>query len=220
MSKFDLYMASNSIINTPNGIYKFLPTDLQYGRKPIDKAVAKSNLFEATDILESYCVRYGIIYGTLLGAVRDGDFIEWDEDIDLYVLGEDRSQLLAALFSLRESKFEVVRYEQDLLTIIRDNEYIDFYIFNSRFGFSRHASGQKINKRYFIMPEHILFLGRSFPALHDSERFLRLAYGKDWKTPQRNMPGDTTSLLRKVKNLVTPWLPQKFVSFIKSFLIK
>lgn len=209
----------NTII-TPKGVYKFLPVDLQYGRKSLDKTVAKSNLFDASDILESYDVRYGFIYGTLLGAVRDSDFIEWDEDIDLYVLGEDRVKLLTSLFSFRDSKFEVVRYEQDLLTIMRDNEYIDFYIFNSRFGLSRHASGQKVNKRYFLNPEHISFHGRAFPALHDSERFLRLAYGTDWKTPQRNMPGDTTSLLRKVKNVVTPLLPQKFVSFIKNFLIK
>lgn len=54
-------------------------------------------LKNAKEILNKYQCRYFLDSGTLLGAVRDGKFIEWDNDIDLGVVdfSFDREVLLA-----------------------------------------------------------------------------------------------------------------------------
>ncbi len=41
------------------------------------------------DVLESEGIRFYAMYGTALGAVRDGGMVPWDDDIDLGVFEED-----------------------------------------------------------------------------------------------------------------------------------
>lgn len=48
--------------------------------------------------IDSYCenngLKYSIAYGTLLGAIRNGGFIPWDDDIDIIMPREDYNYLI------------------------------------------------------------------------------------------------------------------------------
>lgn len=54
---------------------------------------------EILDVIHRICtehgLRYSLAYGTLIGAMRHGGFIPWDDDIDLVMPREDYEKLLA-----------------------------------------------------------------------------------------------------------------------------
>ena len=53
-----------------------------------------SILDRLVQIFKEFDISYWIAYGTVLGAVRHKGFIPWDDDIDIYIDGNDYSKLI------------------------------------------------------------------------------------------------------------------------------
>jgi hypothetical protein len=67
--------------------------------------LAESKLKAVKEVFDKFGIEFWLNSGTLLGAVRDGKIIEWDNDIDLSMWENDRKKLFLALHELKRKKF-------------------------------------------------------------------------------------------------------------------
>jgi lipopolysaccharide cholinephosphotransferase len=174
----------SQIIRTARGELKFEPISLFNGRKKIDRKIARENLLDIEKLLSKSQLNWGLVYGTLLGAVREGNFIEHDEDTDIFIFDEDRASFLSLLFDINNLGFEIARYEDSLLSIIRHNEYIDFYFFKKSYS-GRRSGEYFIPKNFFTSFDQVILFDCNFPTLGHHVDFLVHTYGVDWRTPKK-----------------------------------
>jgi len=171
-------------IKTKKGEYKYRTKSLYPGMKKIDRKIAKENLLLFQKILDANHLNFGLLYGTLLGAVREHDFIEHDEDIDLFILDEDHEKFLDLLFELDANGFRVIRYDQrGLISIMRKNEYIDIYFFSVLSSGVRCCSGLCVKEPFLLETTMFDFLGSRFLIPRDYIDYLNFEYGNDWMIP-------------------------------------
>lgn len=171
-------------INTSKGIFKYRRKYIYDGMKPICKDQALENLSIMTDILNRTGLHWGPCWGTLLGMVREHDFISWDEDIDLYILSEDEELFRTLLWELKDAGFDLVRYERrGLYSIMRKGEYIDFYVLEKIADNLRQTKGGSyLFEKYVQDTIPYDFKGVTLSIPREYDEYLTFQYG-DWRTP-------------------------------------
>jgi len=210
-------------IKTSTGEIAYKTQIIYWGVKKINKEIAADNLRDLKKVLDSEGIKFMLIAGTLLGAVREHDFITHDEDIDLAFLNEDKQKVFDILPKLLEIGFEIARYDKrELMSIIRNGEYIDFYFFKPKegeFGI-RTCSGWLILEKFLTRYGQLEFKGEMFSVPKDYIEFLRCEYGDDWKTPIKwfdyEMPWWKLKLFA-IKEHIKDWLP---MFIMKPILVK
>jgi len=177
---------SIKIIKTNVGDYKYKEEELYHGRKEIGKIQSKKNLLTFKKVLEANGLNFGLLYGTLLGAVRESDFITHDEDVDVFMLSEDKSKFLNLLFELRNYGLKVVRYNGSLLSLMGGDDYIDVYFFKKKYFIYRECEILIHRSHYFEFTDKIEFLDSEFYVPKNHMKFIEEIYGKDWRVPREN----------------------------------
>ncbi|MES1166632.1 MAG: LicD family protein, partial [Pseudomonadota bacterium] len=174
--------------------YDFRARAVRRRGKPFDLAVAEKNLLTLKAILEQHGVTCWLVFGTCLGAVRDGGFIPHDTDTDLAVFAHEKDKVVAAIPDLVKAGLIPIRTKQpdDLLTFMREDEYIDIGFF----GKFRDAEGfdywcyqkNRVYGDHFDKFDQITFLNTTFLVPQRVEAYLASLYGAGWKTPVKNLP--------------------------------
>lgn len=181
------------IIRLGNKTYEYEAIDLN-----IDNGVelcrddAREILFKAQDVMGQLDVKIFLTFGTLLGAIREKDFIKGDLDVDVYVKNEERLfNLLPQMKSLGLELIRAVKHKVYSFVLVgKPGCYIDFYILRKPISFwSLYCS--RIEGTYY--PDRILkdgkveFLGREFNCPSPTIDFLKFCYGETWNIPISKM---------------------------------
>lgn len=167
--------------------------------------------------LEEFGVRYWLEGGSLLGAMRSGDILPWDYDVDVGIFREDikRCPWLVQAEShspvvdegyvwekAREGNFFRVQFSHI------NHLHVDLFPFYSRNGTMTKDTWFPTHKQDREFPEHFLrplssieFLGRQVSAPNNIRDFLELKFGKGAiETPEYPNPRVTKYSLNGSKN--------------------
>lgn len=130
------------------------------------------------------------INGTLLGIVREGRLIAHDSDVDIGVLWSERQLLLSALKRLSNQGFEIIRVTRSAkgVSIFRDEEYIDIFLYKVEWGFFRRylTSAGAIDPLRLTFPLVDLEIGENvFRVPKKTNKLLEFWYGSRWQNPER-----------------------------------
>lgn len=151
-------------------------------------------------------------FGVLLGAIRDNDFIAWDNDLDFSVNDVQFDSFVELVSANRNKLPEYPDTAWDITVENSDN--LDFALsitcYDDTVGEQRLTKltadiGRRVvygdraiipgrMPRFYAPQSHfsgfdlIQFLGTTFKAPHDAVSYLRFVYGDDWQTPK----SDTT----------------------------
>lgn len=197
---------TDSYIDTSTGKFYYQTVPLTQGTGKIDKEIALENLLIAKEIFEAAGINFGLMFGTLLGAVRGSDFIDWDEDVDLYVLDEQRQLIHDALPTLRARGLELIRVHPELYSIMRKQQYIDLYFFRN-FGKTRKCLFYEFHSDHLASKDTIKLRGFEFRTPCRREELLESFYGKDWRVPQKNKGARGNTTYHKLMRILTKYFP-------------
>lgn len=185
----------------------------------MDKKIALENLLILRDLFEKHGIPMFLNFGTLLGALREKDFIPHDDDVDVGVFARDRDAILALMPELEKLGFEM-RYVRDerLYKLERRSSELDFFVAvpkktlrGRRWDLEGKAT---IAARHLDRLDEIEFLGNRFPVPHDPLGVVRSLYGRTWNVP---IPNSTSrqDWSKRIKMVLRN--PEKVFFYVRRF---
>ena len=168
---------------------------------PEQKLTQEEILLDLKSLLEVNHVDFWLQTGTLLGAVRDENFIEWDEkDIDIG-LNIDDYWKVKGLLDKSDFKYKWIWNKE--IAIYKGEHvhpHIDlfFHTFDSKFAYCYSYKPNRIstiwNEEWRMkIPRNILeplktisFLKHIFHVPNKPKEYLKYLYGENWEIPDKN----------------------------------
>jgi hypothetical protein len=100
-----------------------------------------------------YRIEYFIGYGTLLGAVREGKIIEWDDDIDIFMTRDNLLKLKRAFGDLRKAGPLRLDFRDFIWRVNFEKQYPYIDIFEIELDGDTSPSETRLLRRYIFAEE-------------------------------------------------------------------
>ena len=189
----------------------------------LNKEIASENLLLMKKVLDSFGIRFTLLFGTLLGAVREGGFINHDTDTDIGIYEKDRQILMEAIPVLLDNGFDIIRtkYPDDLVTFMRKDEYIDvgiFRVIKKRLKIYYAYQDHLIGAEYLEQLDEIVFLGEKFNTPSNPKWYLSKTYGSGWMVSRPNEPALNTGPFNLYFRVKRWFLRTKLGNIVRSVL--
>ena len=172
--------------------------------RPIDRETLFKNLVEVSEVLKKYNIKHWISHGTMLGAYRDQNFIEWDDDADIgldfsqredpnFYKAVDELRGLGYFIPLGLSNIPITKDNAPYYDVnfIRDGEKIEGWFFEKKGDFylydePRCKNDLKHPAKYYDELQDFNFRGHIFKIPNHVENWLVMMYNDGWKIPDKN----------------------------------
>lgn len=156
--------------------------------------IRKKEFLKICNLLDKLKIKYFLVTGVLLGAVRHKGFIPWDWDVELSVYSHETKKKMNKLISeIKKSDFTIQKYSKDLSNLKIDfigklpKETTEYTIM----GWSHNKKKKIYWRNKFVIPENLMknmkkikFFNKYHYAPNPPENYLKHQYG-DWKKPIR-----------------------------------
>lgn len=175
-------------------------------------------LKEVANILKSQNIDYFLSTGTLLGAVRDGDFIKWDWDIGIYLKTEEVFPLKCQLinlfinsgFELSSLDFTPFNFKINIQKAGAEYELMGLGLYG-KYRLRKHG---KIPAYFFEEKSTVTLRGKTYDTFGEKESYLKYVYG-DWRTPLRSSNKKKYLKGQFYKRTLRQWVRGKIIHILK-----
>lgn len=194
-------------IRTSKGPLCFDTHYLYFGDHSVNKSAVIENVRILSVYLDKIGINWGPAFGTLIGIIRNDDLLPWNPVFDIYILKEDEERFKDALWFLKESGFELVRYERRGLYYLRMNgEFIKVFVLHKISCDVRHTGGSDfIHEKYLQNTVKWDFKGMSLNVPQAVDEYLTFRYGEDWVKPQQTK-SYTMGIIPKYYHWLKVWI--------------
>ena len=188
-------------------------------RAPSELEFRETGLVELSQSFEELGVPYFVADGTLLGAVRDGDFIPWDGDVGIWIKQEIYAARKLEMVQILTSRGFIVDEVGGRNPKLNVYKYAEKYELESwrLLGRFRARGGFRIPAHLLNDPGQIELRGRHYPCPTPVEEFLYHRYGEDWRIPKVLSNGSSNSRTRwaQVKRRLRRMSPGWLIHFLR-----
>lgn len=188
---------------------------------PINKKDALKLMTNISEVFDKYGIFFMPMWGTLLGIIRNGDFIDHDNDVDLMMVHEDEGKLYDALMELKERGVFLCKQSKGQIYTVVSSDGITCDIDVMRKACFPYSLGYCVilekyrPKHLFGKYKKIDFQGLKISVPENSDEFLTYFYGESWRIPQKGVHGRNfpkwmivEEFMLKVKRKIR-WIIQK-----------
>lgn len=171
-------------IKTSKGWLEYNNQYLYLGDKKINPQVMIDDLKILSFYLDKIDICWGPAFGTLIGIVRNDDFIPWIPNFDIFILKEDEERFKDVLWLLKEEGFQLVRYERrGLYYLERKGEYFKIFVLRKISSEIRHTGGSDfVYEKYLQNTVKWDFKGVELNVPQELDEYLSFQYG-NWIVP-------------------------------------
>lgn len=177
-----------SYIKTSKGFLEYNSHLLYFGNKTIEKDVMLDNIRVLAIYLDKIDINWGPAFGSLIGIVRNNDFLTWNPVFDIYILKEDEERFKDALWFMIDVGFELMRYERRGLYYLRRNgEFIKIFVLHKISSDVRHTGGSDfIHEKYIQNTVKWDYRGINLNVPQEVDEYLTFQYG-NWIVPKQTV---------------------------------
>ena len=134
------------------------------------------NIDMLSQVLKECSIPFWIHGKTLLGIVRDKQLIIEDHDDDIGTFAEHRARVCSTAYpKLQACGFQAIRYNDAMLSVIRNDRYIDICFFQKKA--DKTGYGNKyLPMKYFEELGSVTFRGKEYPVPSKAQELLEVMY--------------------------------------------